>query len=75
MNQSTYLNCYIRSQQSDPAISATRLLARIWRTLNTWRQRSASRHALARLSPRLMKDAGISEAERFVEFNKPFWRV
>ncbi|MFA9421683.1 MAG: DUF1127 domain-containing protein [Gammaproteobacteria bacterium] len=59
MNQATYLNCYIRSQKSDPAISATRLLARIWRTLHTWRQTSASRHALARLSPRLMRDAGI----------------
>jgi len=75
MNQSTYLNSYIRSQQSDPAISAARLSARIWRMLHTWRQRSASRHALARLSPCLMRDVGISEAERFVELNKPFWRV
>ena len=75
MNESTYLNRYIRPQQSDLAAHVTKLSATLWLTMHTWRHRSASRYALARLSSRLMRDAGISEAERFVEANKPFWRA
>ena len=34
----------------------------------------ATRRALAELPPHLLKDIGLTEADRFVESNKPFWR-
>ncbi|MBO3275871.1 DUF1127 domain-containing protein [Pseudomonas schmalbachii] len=43
-------------------------------TVRMWRRRVASRRQLARLDPRLLADAGISEAQRFAELSKPFWR-
>lgn len=54
---------------SKPAMPL-RLLA----NLLQWQRRMASRHQLARLDSRLLADAGISEAQRFSELNKPFWR-
>lgn len=42
--------------------------------LLTWQQRVLSRRQLARLDPRLLADAGISEAQRQAELAKPFWR-
>ncbi|WP_137817659.1 MULTISPECIES: DUF1127 domain-containing protein [unclassified Pseudomonas] len=39
-----------------------------------WQRRIVSRHQLARLDSRLLADAGISEAQRYAELNKPFWR-
>jgi uncharacterized protein YjiS (DUF1127 family) len=39
-----------------------------------WQRRIASRHQLAMLDHRLLADAGISEAQREAELNKPFWR-
>ena len=36
--------------------------------------RPESRRQLARLDSRLLADAGISEAQRYAELNKPFWR-
>ncbi|MFC5696048.1 DUF1127 domain-containing protein [Pseudomonas sp. GCM10022186] len=43
-------------------------------TLLLWQRRIASRHQLALLDTRLLADAGISEAQREAELNKPFWR-
>ncbi|MDN7140925.1 DUF1127 domain-containing protein [Pseudomonas sp. JQ170] len=42
--------------------------------LMLWQRRIASRHQLARLDSRLLADAGISEAQRYEELSKPFWR-
>jgi hypothetical protein len=39
-----------------------------------WQRRISSRHQLARLDSRLLADAGISEAQRYEELSKPFWR-
>jgi uncharacterized protein YjiS (DUF1127 family) len=58
------------SQASQKAALPLRLLA----NLLQWQRRMASRHQLARLDSRLLADAGISEAQRFSELNKPFWR-
>lgn len=55
---------------SSKAAMPLRLLA----NLLQWQRRVASRHQLARLDSRLLADAGISEAQRFSELNKPFWR-
>ncbi|MFB4391095.1 MULTISPECIES: DUF1127 domain-containing protein [unclassified Pseudomonas] len=43
-------------------------------TLLLWQRRLASRRQLARLDGRLLADAGISEAQRYQELSKPFWR-
>ena len=42
--------------------------------LMLWQRRISSRHQLARLDSRLLADAGISEAQRYEELSKPFWR-
>ncbi|MBH3426557.1 DUF1127 domain-containing protein [Pseudomonas alkylphenolica] len=57
------------AQQSKAALPL-RLLA----NLMLWQRRIASRHQLARLDSRLLADAGISEAQRYEELSKPFWR-
>ncbi|MGL4754968.1 MAG: DUF1127 domain-containing protein [Aeromonadaceae bacterium] len=40
----------------------------------TWFERARSRRELAELPPYLLKDIGLTEADRFNESNKPFWR-
>ncbi|MCU1724750.1 MULTISPECIES: DUF1127 domain-containing protein [Pseudomonas] len=57
------------AQQSQAALPL-RLLA----NLMLWQRRISSRHQLARLDARLLADAGISEAQRYEELSKPFWR-
>lgn len=47
---------------------------RVISTLLIWQRRISSRHQLAMLDSRLLADAGISEAQRELELNKPFWR-
>lgn len=47
---------------------------RIFTTLMQWKRRVVSRRQLAQLDARLLADAGISEAQRHAELNKPFWR-
>ena len=47
---------------------------RVLANLMLWQRRISSRHQLARLDSRLLDDAGISEAQRYEELSKPFWR-
>ena len=47
--------------------------ARIVDTLNTWNRRHKTRRHLARVEHHVLRDIGISEADRFIESNKPFW--
>ncbi|MGE8358363.1 DUF1127 domain-containing protein [Pseudomonas sp.] len=47
---------------------------RLIAALTVWQRRIVSRRQLARLDSRLLADAGISESQRYVEMNKPFWR-
>jgi uncharacterized protein YjiS (DUF1127 family) len=42
--------------------------------LAAWRERARSRALLAHLSPRDVKDLGLSKADAWAEINKPFWR-
>jgi uncharacterized protein YjiS (DUF1127 family) len=46
--------------------------ARLLKTIDTWNQRLKSRSQLAMADGRFLKDVGISEADRFIEVNKPF---
>lgn len=52
----------------------TSLPLRLASTLMLWQRRLVSRRQLAHLDARLLADAGISEAQRMNELNKPFWR-
>ncbi|HCL14457.1 MAG TPA: hypothetical protein DIC61_04375, partial [Pseudomonas sp.] len=47
---------------------------RVISTMSTWQRRIASRNELARLDARMLADAGITEAQRYQEMHKPFWR-
>ena len=42
--------------------------------LQTWRNRTHDRNALAQLDHRTLRDLGISEGQARFEANKPFWR-
>ena len=44
-------------------------------TLRLWNQRSLQRRRLATLSAHELDDIGMTEAERFAESSKPFWRA
>ncbi|MET1079403.1 MAG: DUF1127 domain-containing protein [Pseudomonas sp.] len=63
---------YFGKVEATPAASAAPL--RLLANLMVWQRRIASRHQLARLDSRLLADAGISEAQRYAELSKPFWR-
>ncbi|KTC35681.1 DUF1127 domain-containing protein [Pseudomonas sp. L5B5] len=54
--------------------SQASLPLRLLSNLMLWQRRISSRHQLARLDSRLLADAGISEAQRYEELSKPFWR-
>jgi uncharacterized protein YjiS (DUF1127 family) len=47
---------------------------RMFTSVLQWQRRVISRRQLARLDSRLLADAGISEAQRYAELSKPFWR-
>lgn len=42
-------------------------------TLATWKLRHRTRRHLASADPAVLRDVGISEAQRDVEIGKPFW--
>ncbi|CAD5107392.1 DUF1127 domain-containing protein [Zestomonas carbonaria] len=52
----------------------THLPVRLFANFMLWQRRMNTRRELARLDPRLLADAGISEAQRYNELSKPFWR-
>jgi len=54
--------------------SKASLPLRVLSNLLLWQRRVSSRRQLARLDGRLLADAGISEAQRYEELSKPFWR-
>ena len=43
--------------------------------VSTWRQRSRQRRDLMMVTPRLLDDMGITEAQRQQEVSKPFWKA
>jgi uncharacterized protein YjiS (DUF1127 family) len=50
-------------------------LRRLWTLLSTWRARAAGRQTLAKMNPRLLRDAGLARDWAAVEALKPFWCV
>ena len=49
-------------------------LSRLYSSLAEWYRRRRSRDELARFSPRMLQDIGITPADRERECIKPFWR-
>lgn len=41
--------------------------------VETWRRRHKASMQGARVESRILRDLGITEAQRFIEVNKPFW--
>ncbi|MDF2488616.1 MAG: hypothetical protein K0S77_1238 [Pseudomonas sp.] len=60
--------------ESNAQQSHASLPLRALSNLLLWQRRLSSRRQLARLDARLLADAGISEAQRYEELSKPFWR-
>ena len=60
--------------ESNTVKSQASMPLRVLANLMLWQRRISSRHQLARLDSRLLADAGISEAQRYEELSKPFWR-
>ena len=60
--------------QANTQTAQTSAPLRFLANLMLWQRRISSRHQLARLDARLLADAGISEAQRYEELSKPFWR-
>jgi uncharacterized protein YjiS (DUF1127 family) len=70
----------LRQSQSETvrrnlAICSLELLTRGIKIIEIWRQREISRTSFYVLDPSILRDAGISEAQRFIEGNKPFWEA
>ena len=57
------------------AICSLQLLTRAIMVIHTWQQREKSRASFYGLDPSILRDAGINEAQRFIEGNKPFWEA
>ncbi len=57
------------------AICSLELLTKVTKIIEIWRQREISRTSFYVLDPSILRDAGISESERFIEGNKPFWEA
>ena len=57
------------------AICFLELLTRPIKIIEIWRQRKISRASFNGIDSSILRDAGISEAQRFIEGNKPFWEA
>ena len=44
-------------------------------TVDTWNRRHKTRRQFASVEHRILRDVGISQADRFIEINKPFWEA
>lgn len=51
------------------------LPVRLGALLNEWRRRAGSRHELATLCDRCLRDMGVTRYDADREVRKPFWRA
>lgn len=49
-------------------------LSHIWTLFGLWYDRAHQRHQLSQLSPRQLKDIGVSRSCANAEAAKPFWK-
>jgi uncharacterized protein YjiS (DUF1127 family) len=64
----------ILNRQLPRTSPTTPLWLRFYAALRYWQRNLRTRRQLAGLSSRQLADAGISEAQRRAELDKPFWR-
>ncbi len=57
------------------AICSLELLTRPIKVIGVWQQRQISRASFYGINSSILRDVGISEAQRFIEGNKPFWEA
>ena len=50
-------------------------LSRMADLVSTWNRRHKTRRQFASVEHRILRDVGISAADRFIEINKPFWEA
>jgi uncharacterized protein YjiS (DUF1127 family) len=75
MKQLTYQDIHLPTGKALNASPIEMTIANVAASLRRWHRRSAQRQKLAGLSTRSLDDIGITEAQRFDEISKPFWRV
>lgn len=75
MKHLTYQDINLPTGKASGADAIEISIANVAATLRRWHRRSEQRRRLAGLSIRLLDDAGITEAQRFEEISKPFWRA
>ncbi len=61
------------SASANPLMTIVDCLFTALAALETWRRRHKASMQGARLEARVLRDLGISEAQHFIEVNKPFW--
>lgn len=44
------------------------------KTIRKWQQRIRTRHELAALGDRMLKDIGITRADALAQASRPFWK-
>ena len=62
----------IQSSIHSRAIDFLHAIGVLAENLESWRRRQQMSMQLAHIDARTLRDAGISEARRFIEINKPF---
>ena len=73
MKQATYTFYDMSTVQNSFPGVVKHSLAKVFKILPTWYRRKEDRIKLAKLSPKLRLDAGITETQWFNEISKPFW--
>jgi len=58
---------------NNPIFTIVDCLLKSAAAIDTWRQRHKASMQGARVESRILRDLGITEAQRFIEVNKPFW--
>jgi uncharacterized protein YjiS (DUF1127 family) len=64
----------LKRQCPQKTLAGRPLWLRLYSTLCGWQRNVHTRRQLARLDSRQLADAGITEAQRQGELDKPFWR-
>ncbi|MDH3387186.1 MAG: hypothetical protein OEN02_04705 [Gammaproteobacteria bacterium] len=74
MNQLTTARTQLPSAASIffPVFVIVDCLAWVATTLESWRRRQQESMQFARVEARILRDVGISEAQRFIAVNEPF---
>jgi len=51
------------------------IVSRVVETVLSWRTRAHTRTELAALDDRMLRDIGLTRADIYREYCKPFWRI